>query len=175
MFESSSIEKVEYVKNIYEKQQEKVKKEQYLEGLLLEDYVCAIRNIPNPYHSIELSFVQAGDLIRNKCNGVAINVVKQNVSQDFLDGNEVELTSIFSYGFENYAYGVRFKLCNEELEIFIPMRNKIRKESLHYAHYGKFVVFIRESFMSWTAIYQSYKIEEVADFLKQWKMDRGEL
>lgn len=165
---------VEYVKSLYENQQEKVKKEQYIESVLLDDYVKVIKHIPNKYDYIEEFFVKAQQEIGNKKKSERKNyqIVEDWLSGDFFNGDKMKIKSIVSGGYENYYWAFYFDFCGQEISIEIHMRNRITTDNIHYAHYGKFVVFLKENSVCQTAIFQSYKMEEVAKFLSQWKKEK---
>ena len=167
---------VEYVKSLYENQQEKVKKEQYIESVLLDDYVKVIKHIPSKYDHIEEFFVEAQKEIGNKKKSERkhFEVVSDWLNRDFFNGEKMKIKSIISDGFVNYYWAFSFDFCGEEITIDIPMRNRITADNIRYANYGKFVIFLKENSVCQTAIFQSYKMEEVADFLSQWKKEKAD-
>ena len=162
---------VEYVKKLYEEQQEKVKKAQYIEGVLLEDYVENVRSVPNLYDHISEFFEKAQKEIGNKKKADRKNLefITEKISDDFFNGNKIKIKEILCNGFEGYGWSIKFDFCDTELELVIPIRKRIKKENFNYAHYGKFVLFIKENSVCWNALCSSYKTEDIAKFLSDFK------
>lgn len=166
-----TIKQIEYVHGLYELQKHKVKSEEYIKELLLKDYVNTIRENVSRYDFIDSVFRKAQSEVGNKYKNERehLTSLQQWLREDFLNNDKsFRVTRIVGCGYDGYAWGVNFKGYGKEFRITIPMVQKITIKNFDYVNNGKFTFSVEESKCIWTILKSSYKIKDIADFIKEY-------
>ena len=176
--EENPIAKIEYVKGMYDAQVHKVKQEEYIKNLLFSDYVKKVRGNRSRYDYIEGTFKKAVTQIdkKKKKEREELSIIEEFVRDDFFDNNyNFKITNIVSGGYEAYYWNVIFDGYGQTVCISIPNMNNINVENIKYAHDGMFVFEIKESEYCWRVKKMSYKIEDVAEYIKEYfELDKAD-
>ena len=175
--EDKKLKDIEYAKNLYDLQVDKVKQEKYIENLLLEDYVRKIKQNISRYDLVDL-FRTAQDEMNEKLkkNRTNFETLKSWIMDDFLSNDKnFKLTSIVSCGYENYAWSIEFKGYGKTFRIEIPIMKNLTTKNIEYSHKGMFTFVVKESEVSWSTLAASYKIKDVSDFIREYfELDKVE-
>ena len=164
------IENIEYVKNLYDMQVYKVKKEQHIEKLLLEDYVRTIKSYTTRYDLLDI-FADAQKQMGNKLkkDRAQFKMLKKLIMEDFLNNDKnFKLTNIIREGYESYRWRIEFEGYGESFYISIPVKKKLTTENIKYARYGMFGFSVKKNESYLEVIAESYKIEDIAQAIKNW-------
>lgn len=176
--ETRVIKNIEYVKALYNTQKEKVKNEKYIENLLLEDYVRAIKKNTSRYDLINL-FRDAQNELKEKAKSKRKNLetLKEFMLDDFLNNdNNFKLTEIIACGYEDYAWAITFEGYNKTFRIDIPMMKNLSTTNIEYAGHGTFSFIIKDGYNSWEVLKRSYKIKDIANYIKDYfKLENDEV
>lgn len=162
---------IEYVKGLYDAQVNKVKQEEYMKDLLFADYVRKVKCHKSRYDYIENVFKEAQGQVgkKKKKEREQLSVIEQFVRDDFFNNNSnFKIVNIISGGYEGYYWNVEFEYCVHKICISIPNTNQITTKNIMYAHNGMFAFEIKESEHCWSVKKMSYKIEDVAEFIKEY-------
>jgi hypothetical protein len=165
------IKDIEYVKGLYETQVDKVKQEEYMKDLLFADYVRKVRNHKSRYDYIENVFKEAQKQVdkKKKKEREQLSVLEKFIRDDFFNNNSnFKIVNIMSGGYESYYWGVEIEGYGQSIEISIPNMNSINTKNFKHAHDGMFAFFIKESNSYWRAKKMSYKIEDIAEYIKEY-------
>lgn len=157
-----------YSKKLYDEQVSKVKKEEYIKSLLLEDYVQKIRSHRSRYDCVDI-FGKAQDEVgkRLKKERPHLETIKDFVMEDFLNNDKTfKLDKIIRCGMEGYAWRLEFKGYGKTSFIEIPIMKHINSKNLEHANYGMFTFGIYESDHVYSVLKRSYEIEAIAGFIK---------
>lgn len=168
--ETRVIKNIEYVKGLYNIQKEKVKNEKYIENLLLEDYVRAIKKNVSRYDLINL-FSDAQNELKEKTKSKRKNLeaLKEFMMEDFFNNdNNFKLTDIMACGYEDYAWAIIFEGYDKTFRIDIPMMKNLSVTNIEYASHGMFAFIIKDGESSWKVLKRSYKIKDIADYIKNY-------
>ena len=164
------IENIEYVKNLYDMQIYKVKKEQHIEKLLLEDYVKTIKNYTTRYDLLDI-FADAQKQIGNKLkkDRPQFEILKKLIMEDFLNNDKnCKLINIISEGYESYRWRIEFEGYGESFCISIPVKKKLTTKNIQYARYGMFGFSVKKTETWLEVIMESYQIEDITQAIKNW-------
>ena len=167
----SFLKDIEYVKGMYEAQVNKVKQEEYMRDLLFADYVKKVKCHVSRYDLIEKVFHEARGQIekKKKKEREQLTVIEDFVRDDFFNSNKsFKLTNIISGGYDSYYWQVQFEGYGYKLAIVIPNMNRINVNNIKSAYDGMFVFEIQESEHCWSVKKKSYKIEDVAEYIKEY-------
>ena len=128
--EAEMIKHIEYVKGLYDLQREKVENETYIEGLLLDDVVRAVRGIHSWYCIANDFFFEAQREIEGKKKKQEyLSLLKTRIKHDFLNlDDNFEFVKITSYGYESYAQEVAYKGYGKEFAIISRWQVKLRRK-----------------------------------------------
>ena len=163
---------IEYVRGLYECQVHKVKQEEYMRDLLFRDYVGKVKMHRSRYDYInEKTFIEAQSQIgkKTKKERDKLEVIKSFVMEDFLDNNKnFKLTEIISGGYESYVWHMTFEYFGSTIQISIPIMSSINVSNFNYAYQGMFAFSVKENSCCWSVKKMSYKIEEVAEYIKEY-------
>lgn len=166
------VEKINYVKSEYDLQKYKVKREQYIEKLLLEDYVRTIKSYTSRYDVFELEVFKKAQNQKNeklKADRPEFEMIKGLIVSDFLNGDKkFKLTNIMSCGMESYAWDFEFKGYDKTIYIEIPYRKKLTTDNIEYANHGMFSFLVRTGESSRDVIKRSHKMEDIAEVIKEY-------
>lgn len=166
------IKDIEYVKGMYNAQVHKVKQEEYMRDLLFADYVRKVRLHKSRYDIIGSDFFrEAQNQIdkKKKKERDKFETLKSFIMEDFLNNNKnFKLISIVSCGYEGYSWRMEFEYFNNIISINIPMMESINVENIKYAYDGMFAFSIKENSCCWSVKKASYKIEDVAEYIKEY-------
>lgn len=165
------IAEIEYVKGMYEAQVHKVKQEEYMKDLLFADYVRKVRSHKSRYDCMENLFREARGQIgkKKKKEREQLSIIEEFIKEDFLSKCYLfKLTNIISGGYEGYYWSVEFEGFGQTFYIYIPNMNQINIKNIKAAHDGMFVFAVRDSSCSTSVKKMSYKIEDVAECIKEY-------
>lgn len=168
--EDNIVYKIEYAKKLYKQQQEIVRKEQYIERLLLEDYLRNVKNNISRYEMANiLKDAQKQMHEKLKKNRPDFETLKAFMMEDFFHNDkEFKITQIMRCGYESYAWKITIIGYGKEFGIQIPIVRNITPNTFSGARYGKFCFFVKTSESMWTIICESYKIEDIAVAIKEY-------
>lgn len=170
------LDEIEYAKNLYEAQVDKVEREEYIRDLLRRDYVAKIRNNRSRYDYIRIfrtAQKQVGEKLKK--NRTELETLKSFILNDFLDNDKkFKLTSITSCGFEDYGWEIDFTGYGKTIKIYIPIMANLDTDNIEDARFGKFVFSVKTSEHSWSVLKKSYKIKDISEFIKECFKDAKE-
>ena len=176
-----TIAEIEYVRGMYEVQAHKVKQEEYVKNLMFADYVKRVRSNRSRYDYIEGVFKEAQGQIgkKKKKEREQLSTIEEFVKKDFLSNCRLfKLTGLISGGYEGYYWNVEFEGFGQTFYISIPMMDNINTKNIGSAHDGMFAFIVRESSCSTMVKKRSYKIEDIADYIREYfgleKVDEDE-
>ena len=165
-----------YSKKLYDEQVNKVKKEEYIKDLLLEDYAQKIRAHHSRYDYIDI-FDKAQNEVgkRLKKERPHLETIKHFVLEDFLNNDKTfKLDKIISCGIEGYAWRLEFKGYGKTIFIEIPIMKHITSKNLEHASYGMFTFGVYESDYCYRVLKQSYEIKAIANFITAYFDEKGD-
>lgn len=168
------ISEIENAKNMYYAQIQKVKQEKYIESLLFTDYVRKVKANLSRYDYIENMFDVAQKQInkKGKKEKEQLETIESFIKKDFLNNdNNFNLINIIRGGLEAYYYDVEFDGYGITFRISIPMINNIDVRNFDYANKGMFAFIVKESEYCWSVKETSYKIEDIAVYIKRYFKD----
>lgn len=166
--EEDPIAKIEYSKGLYHEQVHKVEKEEYIKHLLFTDYVRQVKSHRSRYDLIDI-FPDAQKQIGKKLKKERqqLEVIESFIREDFFNSDKsFKITNIMSGGYEGYYWSVELSKDDKVFVIEIPVMKNINTENFHYAHDGMFAFGVRESKYSMSIKKRSYKIEDIAEYIK---------
>ena len=166
-----TIAEIEYVRGMYEAQVHKVKQEEYMKNLLFADYVRRVKGNRSRYDYIEKVFKDAQGQIgkKKKKEREQLSIIESFVKEDFLsNSNLFKLTGLISGGYEGYYWNVEFEGFGQTFYISIPMMDYINTKNIGSAHDGMFAFITKESSCSTYVKKRSYKIEDIAEYIKSY-------
>lgn len=170
--EEDPIAKIEYSKGLYNDQVHKVEKEEYIKNLLFADYVSKVKAHKSRYDYVgDNLFKEAGSQIGNKKKKERerLAVLENFIREDFFNGNNnFKITHITSGGYESYYWGVELEGYGQTVIISIPMMSNINVQNFEHAYKGMFAFSVKESQYCQSIKKMSYKIEEVAEYIKEY-------
>lgn len=176
-----TIAEIEYVRGMYEAQVHKVKQEEYMKNLLFADYVRRVKGNRSRYDYIEKVFKDAQGQIgkKKKKEREQLSIIEEFVKEDFLSNCRFfKLTNIICGGYEGYYWNVEFEGFGQTFYISIPMMDYINIKNIGSAHDGMFAFIVRESSCSTMVKKRSYKIEDIAEYIREYfeldKVDEDE-
>lgn len=163
------ISEIENVKNMYYVQVQKVKQEKYIENLLFADYVRKVKTNLSRYDHIKDMFSVAQKQIdkKGKKEKEQLKTIESLIKKDFLNNdNNFNLINIIRGGWEAYYYDAEFEGYGLTFRISIPMMNNIDVRNFDSANKGMFAFTVKESEYCWSVKKMSYKIEDIAVYIK---------
>lgn len=169
--EKDPVEEIEYVKGMYDTQVHKVKQEEYMRDLLFAEYVRKVKSHVSRYDYMDGIFKDAQSQIgkKEKKEREDLTMLKGFIRDDFLSGNtDFEITRIISGGYESYYWYVEFKFYGLEYYIIIPIMKNINVKNIGSAYNGRFAFGVKESEHYSVVKKMSYKIEDVAEYIKEY-------
>ena len=169
--EKDPVAEIEYVKGMYDAQAHKVKQEKYMRDLLFADYVRKVKSHVSRYDYIDGLFKDAQGEVGNKKKSERKNVtiLENFIRDDFFDKNkDFKLTKVVTCGYEGYCYNVEFEYHGQIIFIGIPIMKKINVENINHANNGMFEFGVKDSECCWSIKKQSYKIEDIAEYVKKY-------
>lgn len=169
--EEDPIAKIEYSKGLYNDQVHKVEKEEYIKTLLFADYVSKVRSHRSRYDLMENIFTDARSQIgkKKKKERERLSILEDFIRDDFLSGSkDFKITNIMSGGYEGYCWSVEFEGYGQTFYIVIPNMKQINTKNIKAAYDGMFVFMVRDSSVSCTVKKMSYKIEDIAEYIKSY-------
>ena len=169
--ETDKIAGIEYAKGLYNAQVEKVKKETYIRNLLKAEYVRQIKSNISRYDLVNDVFRKAHGQTNEKLkkNRKELETIKNFIVDDFLNSdNNFKLKEIICCGYENYAWAVKFEGYGQTFQIVIPMKCNLDVSNIESAYNGMFAFSVEESKGIWHLLKTSYKIEDIAKFIKEY-------
>ena len=169
--EEDPIAKIEYSKGLYNDQVHKVEKEEYIKNLLFADYVGKVKRHQSRYDFIENVIKEAQSQVgkKKKKEREQLSVLENFIREDFFNGdNSFKITHITSGGYESYYYSVELEGYGQTVIISIPMMSNINVQNFEHAYKGTFAFSVKESQYCQSIKKMSYKIEEVAEYIKEY-------
>ena len=169
----NQIEDILYKKGLYEIQKHTVKKEMYIEKLLLEDYMKTIKNsITSRYDLISDIFKYAWEEQNKKLkkDRTHYESLKGFIMEDFLENNnKFKIKEIIKCGpYEPYGWSVWVEGYGTLISIFIPDKRNIDFGNIKIANYGMIVIETKINESGWKNIISTYKVEEAADAISKY-------
>lgn len=166
------IAKIEYSKGLYNDQVHKVEKEEYIKNLLFSDYVSKVKAHKSRYDYVgDNLFKEAGSQIGNKKKKERerLAVLESFIREDFFNGNNsFKIIHITSGGYESCYWSVELEGYGQTVIISIPMMSNINVQNFEHAYKGMFAFSVKESQYCQSIKKMSYKIEEVAEYIKEY-------
>ena len=165
------IAKIEYSKGLYNDQVHKVEKEEYIKNLLFADYVGKVKRHQSRYDFIENVIKEAQSQVgkKKKKEREQLSVLENFIREDFFNGdNSFKITHITSGGYESYYYSVELEGYGQTVIISIPMMSNINVQNFEHAYKGMFAFSVKESQYCQSIKKMSYKIEDVAEYIKEY-------
>lgn len=170
--EEDPIAKIEYSKGLYNDQVHKVEKEEYIKNLLFADYVSKVKAHKSRYDYVgDNLFKEAGSQIGNKKKKERehLAVLENFIREDFFNGNNsFKITNITSGGYESYYWSVELEGYGQTVVVSIPMMSNINVQNFEHAYKGMFAFSVKESQYCQSIKKMSYKIEDVAEYIKEY-------
>lgn len=169
--EEDPIAKIEYSKGLYNDQVHKVEKEEYIKNLLFADYVGKVKRHQSRYDFIENVIKEAQSQVgkKKKKEREQLSVLENLIRKDFFNGdNSFKITHITSGGYESYYYSVELEGYGQTVIISIPMMSNINVQNFEHAYKGMFAFSVKESQYCQSIKKMSYKIEDVAEYIKEY-------
>ena len=169
--EEDPIAKIEYSRGLYNDQVHKVEKEEYIKNLLFADYVGKVKRHQSRYDFIENVIKEAQSQVgkKKKKGREQLSVLENFIREDFFNGdNSFKITHITSGGYESYYYSVELEGYGQTVIISIPMMSNINVQNFEHAYKGTFAFSVKESQYCQSIKKMSYKIEEVAEYIKEY-------
>lgn len=167
---------IEYVRGMYESQVHKVNQEKYMRDLLFFDYVRKVRSHKSRYDYMENIFKEAQNQIgkKKKKEREQLSVLEEFIRDDFFnDDKSFKITKIISGGYEHYYWHIEIEGYGHAVKVIIPNMNSITTKNFEHAHNGMFVFAVKDSEYSWSWKKTSYKIEDIAECIKEYfKLDK---
>lgn len=168
--DDKNIRNIKYVESLYAAQKEKVKNEQYIENLLLRDYVMAIRKNLTKYDYVTIfgdAQKEVGEKLKK--NRKNFETLKSFIISDFLNNDKnFNITGIISCGYETYAWAIELEGYGKSFRIEIPIKSNLTTENIDYARRGMFSFVIKTGSCSYSEIKSSYKINEIATAIAEY-------
>ena len=175
--EKDPVAEIEYVKGMYDAQVHKVEQEKYIKDLLFADYVRKVKSNASRYDYVVDLFKSAQGQIgkKKKSERRNVEILENFIREDFFDENkDFKLTNIITCGFEGYCYDVEFEFHGQTIFIGIPIMKEINIKNINHANNGMFEFGVRDSECCWSVKKQSYKIEDIAEYVKEYFSLRGD-
>lgn len=170
--EEDPIAKIEYSKGLYNDQVHKVEKEEYIKNLLFADYVSKVKMNKSRYDYVgDNLFKDAASQIGNKRKKERerLTILESFIQEDFFNyNNNFKITHIISGGYEGYYWCVELEGYGQTVIISIPMMSNINVKNFEHAYKGMFAFSVKESQYCQSIKKMSYKIEDVAEFIKEY-------
>ena len=169
--EEDPIAKIEYSKGLYNDQVHKVEKEEYIKNLLFADYVGKVKRHQSRYDFIENVIKEAQSQVgkKKKKEREQLSILENFIREDFFNGdNSFKITHIISGGYESYYYSVELEGYGQTVIISIPMMSNINMQNFEHAYKGMFAFSVKESQYCQSIKKMSYKIEDVAEYIKEY-------
>lgn len=170
--DEKAVKDIEYAKSLCELQSYNVKREQHIEKLLLEDYVRTIRSYTTRFDVFDSkTFRDAQSQKDNKLkkDREQFEIMKTLIVSDFLNGDKnFKLVNIIACGWEEYAWSFEFDGYDTKIYIQIPDKRKLNVGNIDYANQGMFCFYVATSEISRELIKASYKIEDIAQAVKEY-------
>lgn len=150
---------------------------EYLEQLILNDYVSNVRGCMTGWQFVIPYITSAIQEIGKKKKKERENLtfVEYKVHRDFFKGDErfkIKIDNIITGGFEGYYYNLVFSIDGKAYEINIPNRDKLNSKNFFYANEGKFAFFERESGVVSSVIFSEFDEEIFANKIFEY-FDKG--
>lgn len=168
--ENQAITRIEYAKRLLDEQEEIVKKEEYVKNLLKEDYVNTVRSFKTRYDYVEIfkdAHLQLGKKLKKE--RPQLETLKHFIMEDFLNNDKTfKLTNIISLGYEGYSWNIEFEGYGKKFYISIPIKKKLYSCNIEHANNGMFAFILKESDSYMKVLEQSYKIEDISNFIKKY-------
>lgn len=168
--EKKTMNSIEYSKNLYDAQKKKVEQEKYIEKLLFADYVSNVKANKSRYDYVNIFHDAQSEVGKKlKKERTHLETIKSFMMEDFLNNDKnFKLIEIVSGGWEGYYWSVHFEGYGKVFYIEIPIMEHINVGNFEYANCGKFAFAIRESEHGWNILKTSYKIEDIAQFVREY-------
>lgn len=168
--EDDKIDDIEYARGLYQEQVHKVKREERILELLLEDYICVARTHKSRYDYINI-FEDAQKQVgkKTKKERPQLETIRGFILEDFLNNDKkFKLTGLVACGYETYGWNVEFTGYGKSFYIYIPIMANITSKNFKSAREGKFAFSVETAPHVWSVLKSSYKITEIADFIKKY-------
>ena len=167
---------IEDAKAMYETQVTRARHEEYLKNLAFADYVATVKRNKSRYDMFPKLFVAAWGQAKEKKKSERkdLSVLEEFLREDFFNGDKrFKVDHLVCGGYAHYYWDVYFTFDCEEFKdqvfyIGIPMMDNIDVKNFDSARKGRFAFYIQESQFVWTAKESSYRIEDIANYIKEY-------
>lgn len=167
--EYNVIKNIEYVKSLYDLQVYKVKNEKYIEDLLLQDYVRAIKQNVSRYDFVDFNAAQKEVKEKAKSKRKNIEFLRNLMLDDFFNNDDnFKIINMMSCGYDDYAWAIEFEGYDKMVRIDIPIVKNLTTKNIDYASQGMFCFLAKESNSCWNTLKRSYKIKDIADYIYEY-------
>jgi hypothetical protein len=98
-----------------------------------------------------------------------LSVLEEFIRDDFFNNNNsFKITKIMSGGYESYYWNVELEGYGQTVSVQIPNMNNINTKNFEHAYDGMFAFMVKESNSWWAVKEKSYKIEDIAEYIKSY-------
>ena len=167
-YKETKLSRLNYCKQVYKKQQEIVAREQYIEKLMFNDYVEAIKQNVSQYDCMTNVFTKAQLEIGKKYKKERANLeqLKECIEHQFWSDQKINITRIVQGGYETYYWSAEIVYNKQNFELQIPRMDGINTSNIMYANWGQFKLLkqINESVME--CVIQSYEPQDISNYIK---------
>ena len=172
-YEESIIKGIDRAKELYDEQVDKTHKATYIMNVLRRNYVEEIRKHTSRYDYLGKIFSESQNEIGNRLKKDRPNfeTLQSFIREDFFNNDKkFKLVEIVSLGYATYGWRLDFDGYGVKCFVEIPMVNNITTENIDHATYGMFTfgVYYEEEYSSISTLKASYRIEEIAEFIKEY-------
>ena len=139
-YKETKLSRLNYCKQVYKKQQEIVAREQYIEKLMFNDYVEAIKQNVSQYDCMTNVFTKAQLEIGKKYKKERANLeqLKECIEHQFWSDQKINITRIVQGGYETYYWSAEIVYNKQNFELQIPRMDGINTSNIMYANWGQF-------------------------------------
>ena len=160
-----------YRKEIYTKDED-IKKLKFEKGCIEDSFIVFIKNLQNIRANWfgAKRYINEGIKDENNSNYNDYVILKNTLNFFFGFPDEIEITKIISYGYDEYANEILFNVNNKTYYIFIPNTKFVNVSNYVYMHYGEFGIGIyheNDSLVTHDAIISTYDPLDINHALKE--------
>lgn len=173
--EYDTAKECERVKALYELQLAKIKNEEYIRDLILEDLSHKIKQNRSRYDVMKSVFKTAAAQIGEKDNEdrYDLELLKSWIAEDFFNNKDVfEIIEIVAQGYETYGYHIKLKINDKMFYIDIPIVSNWNCKTIEYSSW-KFKFGRYESSYYCVMEKASFNMHDVAEYIVE-KFELGD-
>lgn len=171
--ENAIAKDIEEAKSRYGEQKAKVENEIYIENLLYADFIRKCKQYKHRYDYVYdvMAKAYSQQSATKKKEKQDFLIMEEMLISDFFADYKKEnpkLIEIISEGYENYAYNFYIECMGIKFCITIPVLCKVDAINFEYVSECKIRLYIEEKTNSLKGICFSYKIEDIAEAIKNY-------